>query len=91
VRQHRISRQQVDGLYLYTAGNADSRRRQLLARQTELAAPMVADPAALEVSPDELKAAIILFYSLLDEKQRRLYAGLESLKLGRGGDGQLSF
>ncbi|MDT5026431.1 MAG: hypothetical protein QOE61_2857, partial [Micromonosporaceae bacterium] len=27
--------------------------------------------------PDELKAAIILFYSLLDERQRRLYAGLE--------------
>jgi len=27
---------------------------------------------------------------LLDEQQRRLYAGLESLKLGRGGDRQLS-
>ena len=36
--------------------------------------------------PDELKAAIVLFYSLLDEKLRRLYAGLEALKLGRGGD-----
>src|SRR5260370_1056757 len=27
---------------------------------------------------------------LLDEQQRRLYAGLESLKLGRGGDRQLA-
>ena len=36
--------------------------------------------------PDELKAAIILFFSLLDEKQRRLYAGLEALKIGHGGD-----
>ena len=36
--------------------------------------------------PDELKAAIVLFFGLLDEKQRRLYAGLESLKLGYGGD-----
>jgi len=27
-----------------------------------------------------------LFYSLLDEKQRRLFAGLESLKQGHGGD-----
>ncbi|MCC6472174.1 MAG: transposase [Burkholderiales bacterium] len=26
------------------------------------------------------------FFSLLDEKQRRLYAGLEALKTGRGGD-----
>jgi hypothetical protein len=28
----------------------------------------------------------VLFFSLLDEKQRRLYAGLESLKMGHGGD-----
>ena len=51
---------------------------------------MVVDATRLEVSPDEMKAAIILFYSLLDEQQRRLYAGLESLKLGRGGDRQLA-
>src|SRR5450755_3995279 len=38
----------------------------------------------------ELKASILLFYSLLDEQQRRLYAGLESLKLGRGGDRRLA-
>jgi len=40
--------------------------------------------------PDELKAAIVLFFSLLDEKQRRLYAGLESLKLGHGGDRRIA-
>jgi hypothetical protein len=34
----------------------------------------------------ELKAAIVLFHSLLDEKQRRLHAGLEAYKLGYGGD-----
>jgi len=34
----------------------------------------------------ELKAAIILFVSLLDEQQRRLWAGLESLRFGHGGD-----
>jgi hypothetical protein len=44
----------------------------------------------LEVPPNELKAAIVLFYSLLDEQQRRLYAGLESLRLGHGGDTQLA-
>ena len=89
-RQHRVSRQQVGGLYLYTANDAATRRRQLLARQTQQGASMFADPSALEVAPDELKAAVVLFYSLLDEKQRRLYAGLESLKLGRGGDRQLA-
>jgi hypothetical protein len=46
--------------------------------------------SALEVAPEEVKAAVLLFYSLLDEQQRRLYAGLESLKLGRGGDRQLA-
>ena len=45
--------------------------------------------AADEVA-DELKAAIELFFSMLDEKQRRLYAGLESLKLGYGGDQRMA-
>src|ERR1019366_10271473 len=35
---------------------------------------------------DDLAAAMVLFYSLLDEQQRRLYAGLESLEWGHGGD-----
>jgi hypothetical protein len=48
------------------------------------------DASALRVSPDELKAAILLFYSLLDEQQRRLFAGLESIKLGHGGDSVLA-
>ena len=39
---------------------------------------------------EEIQAAVVLFWSLLDEKQRRLYAGLESMKLGAGGDQRLS-
>jgi hypothetical protein len=46
--------------------------------------------AKAEVVSDELKAAIVLFSSMLDEKQRRLYAGLESLKLGYGGDQRIA-
>ena len=37
--------------------------------------------------PEELRAAIVLFASLLDERQRRLLAGLEALKCGWGGTG----
>jgi len=33
-----------------------------------------------------VKATIVLFLGYLDEKQRRLFAGLESIKLGRGSD-----
>jgi hypothetical protein len=88
--QERVSRQIVSGKYLYTATDPTAQRRQLLARRTAESLPTVVDTAVLEVSPEEVKAAILLFYSLLDEQQRRLYAGLESLKLGRGGDRQLA-
>ena len=39
---------------------------------------------------DEAKATLLLFFSMLNEKQRRLYAGLESLKLGHGGDAHIA-
>ena len=65
-------------------------RIQLRTRQTAQSVPLLADASALQVSPDELKAAIVLFYSLLDEQQRRLFAGLESIKLGHGGDSVLA-
>jgi hypothetical protein len=90
VRQRRVTRRQVSGLYLYTSMTPDLRRRQLLARRRSQTVPIATDITTVEISPDELKTAIILFYSLLDEQQRRLYAGLESLKLGRGGDPQLA-
>jgi DNA-binding transcriptional regulator YhcF (GntR family) len=89
-QQGRVARQIVSGRYLYTAKDQTTQRRQLLARRTVEFLPTVVDASVLEVSPEEAKAAILLFYSLLDEQQRRLYAGLESLKLGRGGDRQLA-
>jgi hypothetical protein len=89
-QQRRIARQIVSTRYLYTAVDSSVQRRQLLARRTVEFLPTIVDASVLEVSPEEAKAAILLFYSLLDEQQRRLYAGLESLKLGRGGDRQLA-
>ena len=49
-----------------------------------------AEGAEVEKVSDEVKAALVLFLSLLDEKQRRLYAGLEALRTGRGGDQQIA-
>jgi len=86
VRQGRVRRVEVGGRFLYTAADARAAKDQIRARRTAHAVPLVADAAALAVSPDDLKAAILVFYSLLDEQQRRLFAGLESIKLGRGGD-----
>ena len=59
----------------------------MLARQ---AISEIPGSASAEISPEELKASLVLFASLLDERQRRLYAGLESLKLGHGGDQRLA-
>lgn len=69
--------------------SAPSGKDKVTRRNVE-AIPTVVDASVLEVSEAELKASILLFYSLLDEQQRRLYAGLESLKLGRGGDRSLA-
>ncbi|HEX2014321.1 MAG TPA: hypothetical protein VLA68_03750 [Nitrososphaera sp.] len=90
VRRHRIFRQEFRSKFLYTSVHRDVRKRQLITRRTAESVPIVVDVSSLEIPPEELKAAIILFYSLLDEQQRRLYAGLESIKLGRGGDQQLA-
>jgi hypothetical protein len=89
--QHeRVVRQIVSGRYLYTATEPTVQRRQLMARRSVEVLPTVVDASVLEIAPEDVKAAILLFYSLLDEQQRRLYAGLESLKLGHGGDRQLA-
>jgi len=90
VEQRRIARQLVSGLYLYSSSDPVIRRRQLLARRSVLTVPTLVDASRLEISPDELKAAILLFYSLLDEQQRRLYAGLDLSNWGMGGDRQLA-
>ena len=86
-----LARTQIGGQFLYCAANTDRRRQQLLSRRVQLGEPgaMGALPNA-SIMPDELRAAIILFFSMLDEKLRRLYAGLEALKTGRGGDARIA-
>jgi hypothetical protein len=48
---------------------------------------MVVNP---DLATEEAKATVLLFCSMLNERQRRLYAGLESLKLGHGGDAYIA-
>lgn len=78
----RIDRHDFHGLYLYTAKDRARRQEQRAARQALW--------ERVDEEPDRQRAAIVLFYSLLDEQQRRLYAGLESLKQGHGGDRKLA-
>jgi hypothetical protein len=64
----------------------ESQQDQIRRRLTARSVPLPADTSVVQVSPDELKAATLLFYGLLEEQQRRLFAGLESIKQGHGGD-----
>jgi hypothetical protein len=82
-----LSREKFEGQFLYCSSDRKEQRMQLLFRRTNRATPGVQGALPhVEIMPDELKAAIILFFSVLNECQRRLYAGLESLKSGHGGD-----
>jgi hypothetical protein len=90
-REGRVAREPSGRGYLYCSMDGKRKRRQLLLRQAQQTAGGWQAPLpATEVLSDELKAAIVLFFSLLDEQQRRLYAGLESLKMGHGGDTQIA-
>jgi hypothetical protein len=92
VTLQRLAREQISGQYVYLAADVSKRRDQLLQRHaygSAEALPLSRD-RLVETSDDDTKAAIILFLSTLDERQRRLYAGLESLRLGHGGDSRLA-
>jgi len=87
VRDERLTRHKLAGQFLYCAADRTQQARQLRARRLLLATPGLVRPLPdAELMPAELRAAIVLFASLLDERQRRLFAGLESLKCGWGGD-----
>jgi hypothetical protein len=86
-RRGSASREEGVKRHLYCSPDPEVRQHQLeVRRQLELKPGMGRSVFGGERVPDELRARIILYFSLLDEKQRRLYAGLESLKLGQGGD-----
>ena len=87
----RLTRHRLAGQFLYCAADPAQQTRQLRARRLLMATPGLVRPLPdADLMPEELRAAIVLFASLLDERQRRLFAGLESLKCGWGGDRRIA-
>lgn len=88
VKNKKIVRNKMSGIYIYYSIISNLRKKQELTRTEKIRYSDV------EMKPDilmnELNAALIIFYSTLDEKQRRLYAGYESLKIGHGGDKRIA-
>ncbi len=81
-----ISRGKIGRSHVYMSAENGRRRQQRLTREDRQAHAEIGLSLEVEVLPDEVRAAIVLFFSTLDEKQRRLYAGLEAAKLGHGGN-----
>jgi hypothetical protein len=85
-----IDREKLCGVYTYFSSSGEKRRSQLLMRKKSASDGAIGLPTEIEALCHELKAAIILFFSLLNEQQRRLYAGLEAHKMGHGGDRRIA-
>ena len=87
----RLTRHKLAGHFLYCATDHAHQTHQRRARRLLMATPGLGRPLPdADLMPEELRAAIVLFASLLDERQRRLFAGLESLKCGWGGDRRIA-
>ncbi len=87
----RLTRHKLAGQFLYCAADRVHQAHQLRARRLLMATPGLVRPLPeADLMPEELRAAIVLFASLLDERQRRLFAGLEALKCGWGGDRRIA-
>jgi len=92
VRQDRLQRDVIENRYVYFSADHAVAQKQCKCREAHIAAcrttsMIVSNP---ELAIDEAKTTLLLFFSMLNEKQRRLYAGLESLKLGHGGDAYIA-
>ena len=89
MKNRSINRKKISGVYVYLSSAPKYAKKQELTRNDR-----IQYQDGLEIRPEilmiELKAALIIFFSTLNEKQRRLYAGFESLKTGYGGDTQIA-
>lgn len=86
----RLYRETISGLYVYVAFEPAKRKIQIAMRRDSASQFEFDLSYELQALSEELKAAVILFFSLLNEKQRRLYAGLEAFKMGYGGDKKIA-
>ncbi len=88
VRTRRLTRDKLAGQFLYCSPLPQRREKQLRTRRVMLTGGLGA--ASPDSGDEQLRQATGRLVSVLDERQRRLYAGLESLRHGRGGDSRVA-
>lgn len=85
-RRQKVSREQIGGEYLYLSterweDQLERRKRLIEASEKEKGLYFHSG-----FDSPEVRSCLQLFLATLNEKQRRLYVGFESMKLGRGGN-----
>jgi hypothetical protein len=80
-----IFRKKMSGKYVYFSINKTKNKQQELIRRDTGDAKKL-NQVTSDTLMEGLKVAIIHFFGILNEKQKRLYAGLESIKIGQNGD-----
>lgn len=86
VREQQLTRIRLEGRSIYCAVDSVKQAQQMDARRIQQQGAL---PPFMET--DSLpSAAMALFFSILNEKHRRRFAGLLSLCLGHGGDQRVS-
>ena len=87
VRSGDLARVRIQGRSVYCSADPKRQQHQVAARRIQHAGSAVLlSPPDPTQTDSALSAAIALFCSVLNEKQRRLFAGLISLWGGYGGD-----
>lgn len=88
VKDKTVARKKMSGIFIYFSTSPKLGKKQEFTRIDKI--QYQNEEMRPEVLMNELKAALIIFISTLNEKQRRLYAGYESAKIGRGGDKRIA-
>lgn len=84
----RLLREQIGEQYLYLSPVLA--QSQFLARKKMLTQGAAESITITNSTGEEIIEHLKTFLSVLNEKQRRLYLGLESIRLGRGGDARMA-
>jgi len=83
-----LDRDQLADQYLYLSPTVG--KDQLERRFEAIQHAFKREAAGIDEVPEELRESMRWLLTVLNEKQRRLYLGLESLRLGHGGDLKIS-
>lgn len=86
--QGRLLREQIGDQYLYLSPVVA--KSQFFARKKLLTQRCAESLAITDSNQQAIGEHLKTFLSVLNEKQRRLYLGLESMKLGHGGDARIA-